>query len=159
MTQKAILDACCGGKMFYFNKNNENVEFCDIRQETHTLCDGRVFTVSPDTVCDFSNLPFQDKTFNLVIFDPPHLTVLGEHSWLAKKYGRLPENFKPLLSSGFRECFRVLKPGGTLIFKWNEIDIKVSEILKLTPHEPLLGHKSGKNSKTHWLVFFKNEGE
>lgn len=31
------------------------------------------------------------------------------------------------------ECFGVLAPGGFLIFKWNDTDIKVSEILKLTP--------------------------
>lgn len=28
---KRILDACCGSKMFWFDKNNPDVEFCDIR--------------------------------------------------------------------------------------------------------------------------------
>lgn len=28
---KKILDACCGSKMFWFDKNNPNVEFCDTR--------------------------------------------------------------------------------------------------------------------------------
>jgi hypothetical protein len=33
---KPILDVCCGGKMFWFDKNNPNVEFCDIREiKTH----------------------------------------------------------------------------------------------------------------------------
>lgn len=27
---KPILDACCGGRMFYFDKNNPNVLFTDI---------------------------------------------------------------------------------------------------------------------------------
>jgi hypothetical protein len=29
---KPILDACCGSKMFWFDKQNPNVEFCDIRE-------------------------------------------------------------------------------------------------------------------------------
>ena len=47
---------------------------------------------------------------------------------------------------------RVLKPYGTLIFKWNEQQIKLSEILKAIEYEPLFGNK---RSKTHWLVFMK----
>lgn len=29
---KPILDMCCGSKMFYFDKENPNVEYCDIRK-------------------------------------------------------------------------------------------------------------------------------
>lgn len=41
------------------------------------------------------------------------------------------------------------------MFKWNESEVKVSEILKLTDVKPLYGHKSGKRSDTHWIVFMK----
>lgn len=34
-------------------------------------------------------------------------------------------------------------------------DIKVSEILKLTPEKPVFGHISGKRSNTHWICFMK----
>jgi len=34
----------------------------------------------------------------------------------------------------------------------------VSEILALTPVPPLFGHKSGKWSRTHWIVFYKGDG-
>jgi SAM-dependent methyltransferase len=61
------------------------------------------------------------------------------------------------LRKGFAECFRVLKPDGVLIFKWNEDQILVSEILKLTPEKPLFGHRSGKRSQTHWMAFMKGE--
>jgi len=44
---KPILDACCGGKMFYFDKNDPRVLFQDIREVETTLCDGRVFSVKP----------------------------------------------------------------------------------------------------------------
>lgn len=153
----AVLDVCCGGKMFYFDKQNPLVNFCDSRRETHTLCDGRVFKIEPDTLCDFRALPFADGQFNLVIFDPPHLleAQCGATSWVGKKYGRLPKEFKPYLQQGFNECFRVLRRGGTLIFKWNEDQIAVKEIVALSPVEPLLDHKSGNRSKTHWIVFYK----
>lgn len=39
-TVKPILDACCGGKMFYFDKNDERVLFQDIRKVSTHLCDG-----------------------------------------------------------------------------------------------------------------------
>jgi hypothetical protein len=50
---------------------------------------------------------------------------------------------------------RVLKQYGTLVFKWNEEDVTVSQIIKAIGHEPLYGHKSGKYSKTHWMCFMK----
>ena len=155
MADKKIIDVCCGGRMFWFNKNNPDVEFCDIRQEQMTLCDGRDFFVSPETVCDFTKLPHKDNSFYMVVFDPPHLIKVGENSWLTKKYGKLPKDYISLLTKGFSECLRVLKTNGTLIFKWNESDNKVSEILKCTPAKPLFGHKSGKLQNTHWIVFMK----
>lgn len=142
--------------MFWFNKNNPDVIFMDNRKFNGTLCDGRRFEVNPDVVGDFRNIPYPDNSFSLVVFDPPHLIKVGENSWLAKKYGRLnPDTYSHDLRQGFQECFRILKPNGVLIFKWNETDIKTNEIIKLSPIPPLFGHKSGKLNKTHWLVFSK----
>ena len=70
---KPILDACCGGKMFYFDKSDDRVLFQDIRKIKTTLCDGRIFEVNPDVQCDFTNMPYEDCTFSMVVFDPPHL--------------------------------------------------------------------------------------
>lgn len=78
---------------------------------------------------------------------------------MAKKYGKLNrKTWRDDLRKGFAECFRVLKPDGVLIFKWNEYEIPVAEVLKLTPYTPLFGHKSGKAAKTHWLTFMKLGG-
>lgn len=74
---------------------------------------------------------------------------------VAKYYGVLRGEWREELRQGFAECFRVLRPGGTLIFKWNELDVPLREILALTPEKPLYGHKSGKLSKTHWVAFLK----
>lgn len=49
----------------------------------------------------------------------------------------------------------MLKPFGTLIFKWNEYQVSISEIRECFPAEPIFGNKRPGLSKTHWLVFFK----
>lgn len=158
MTNKKILDVCCGSRMFWFDKNNPNVYFCDNRVFENILCDGRKLEIKPDIVCDFTNLPMVDNTYYLVVFDPPHLIKIGDNSWLAQKYGKLPQDkWQEIISKGFTECMRVLRPNGVLIFKWNETDITVNQILNVIKKQPLFGHKSGKLSKTHWLCFMKEE--
>ncbi|AZP25202.1 class I SAM-dependent methyltransferase [Morganella morganii] len=153
---KPILDMCCGSRMFYFDKENPNVLFCDIRREQHILCDGRELDINPDVIADFRNLPFPDKSFEMVIFDPPHLVRAGENGWQRKKYGALDkESWRDDLAKGFGEAMRVLKPNGILIFKWNETQIKTSEVLALTDYKPVFGHPSGKRSNTHWVTFMK----
>jgi ubiquinone/menaquinone biosynthesis C-methylase UbiE len=155
---KKILDACCGSKMFWFDKNNPNVEFCDKRTLKKTeYYKNRYIEVNPDTVYDFTNLPFDDESFHLVVFDPPHLKRCGEKSWMFLKYGKLSENWQQELKKGFSECVRVLAKNGVLIFKWNETQIKLSEVLSLCPLKPLFGNKKPKQSKTHWICFMKYE--
>lgn len=154
---KPILDPCCGSKMFYMDRNDDRVDFCDIRELNTTLCDGRKLVIDPDYVTDVTCLPQEDETYYLVVFDPPHLNTIGETSWMCKKYGRLPQDWKEFMKKAFSECWRVLKPNGTLIFKWNDSDIPLSEVLKCTNLKPLLANKRPKQTKTHWVVFFKEE--
>lgn len=150
-----ILDPCCGSRMFWFNRAQQGVLFGDIRSEQHTLCDGRALNITPDLLMDFRDMPFPDGSFRLVVFDPPHLRKAGLKSWLGLKYGILSDDWRDDLRRGFAECFRVLANEGVLIFKWNEIQIKVREILELTDQQPLFGHKSGKRVDTHWICFMK----
>lgn len=153
--KQVFLDACCGSRMFWFDKSNPNVLFADIRTENHILCDGRKLDIEPDIEMDFRNMPFPGNTFKMVVFDPPHLKALGKESWMAKKYGVLLPTWELDIKAGFDECMRVLEPYGTLIFKWNENQIKVSEIITAIVQQPLFGHKSGKSANTHWLSFMK----
>lgn len=159
MTEKVILDPASGSRGFYFDKDDRRVFFGDIRSGVNEVnANGRKCIIEPDSVLDFRDLPFGDRHFKLVIFDPPHLTSLGENSWLAKKYGRLEGDWKEDIRRGFAECWRVLDEGGTLIFKWNEYDVPISEIKPLMPARPVIGQRSGKKALTHWIVFFK-EGQ
>lgn len=151
----AVLDPCCGSRMMWFDKQDQRVLFGDIRSEEHTLCDGRALNITPEVSMDFRAMPFDDESFYVVAFDPPHLRHVGQSAWIGKKYGILGEDWRDDLRKGFAECFRVLKPYGTLVFKWNSTQIKTSEVLALTPHKPLFGHISGKAAKTHWVTFMK----
>lgn len=152
---KTILDPCCGGKAFWFDKNNPNVFFVDKRTESHILCDGCTIKIKPDLNADFRQMPFKSGSFKLVVFDPPHLNKLGKSSWMAKKYGVLGADWEKDIQQGFSECFRVLEDYGILIFKWSENQIKISEVLALTPMKPLFGHRTMINNNTIWLCFIK----
>jgi hypothetical protein len=74
---------------------------------------------------------------------------------MAKKYGILKRSWREDIKNGFNECFRVLKESGSLIFKWNETQIKTNDIIKLSGRTPLLGHRSGKRMNTHFIIFVK----
>jgi ubiquinone/menaquinone biosynthesis C-methylase UbiE len=146
--------------MFWFNKKHPNVVYMDIREVDEVTRDRRKIQVHPDVKGDFRNMPFPDNTFRMVVFDPPHLRRAGDTGWLAKKYGKLnPETWQDDLRAGFSECFRVLIPGGFLIFKWNEQQIPIHSVIALSsehplfvPEPPLFGQRKG---KTHWLCFMK----
>ena len=151
---KPILDPCCGSRMFYFDKKDKRVDFRDCRVLEKTLCDGRVLHVEPDTISDVCALDVPDNTYYLVVFDPPHLDT--GNGWQVDKYGKLPKEWQTWMKDAFNECWRVLRPGGTLIFKWYEYHISLKEVLACFSQQPLLGNQRPHQSKTHWLVFFKD---
>lgn len=145
--------------MMWFDKKDQRALFGDIRDEEHLLCDGRVLKVEPEVIMDFRKLPFPDATFSMVVFDPPHLTRAGRDSWLRAKYGILTDDWRDDIAKGFAECFRVLKPGQFLIFKWNETRSESEEILALTGEQPFVWPQvRRKREKTHWITFMKRDG-
>ena len=152
---------CCGGRMFWFDKKHPDVLFVDRREMKKQVIwqnknEKQYFEVKPDVVMDFRDLDLPSNTFNLVVFDPPHLYKRnGKTGYINKKYGSLDETWRADLRAGFLEGFRVLKKNGILIFKWSEIEIPLSQVLALTRRKPLFGHISGKNQTTHWVAFMK----
>ena len=155
-----ILDACCGSKMFWYDKEEPHTTYMDIRNEVLAYTDRdtvREVAINPDIVADFRNIPFADNSFDLVVFDPPHLIHVGDNSWLAKKYGKLDKKTWPQdLKLGFDECMRVLKPNGTMLFKWNEEQIKTKDVFETFGQQPILGDK---RSKTRWSIFIKKHAK
>ena len=110
---KPVLDACCGSKMFWFDKSNSRVLFVDKRRETLIDSTGKKpveIVIDPDVLADFRALPFDDSSFSLVVFDPPH-TFCGPNGRTVKKYGTLPADWRDMLA--------------------------------LTEHQPLFGQKVG----------------
>lgn len=155
---KKVLDACCGSKMFWFDGNNPLTIYQDERKIDTTLCDGRQLIVNPDVIGDFTNMEWESGRFKIVVLDPPHFSVGGDKGWQVLKYGRLPRDWKEYITLMFKECFRVLENDGVLVFKWNETQIKVNEIVSLSEYKPMIGHKrAGKSADTHWILFMKND--
>jgi SAM-dependent methyltransferase len=161
-TATTVLDACCGPRMMWFDKDDARALFVDNRAESHTVTDrshgkawgSRSFSIRPNVLASFQSLPFADGQFPLVVFDPPHINH-GGRGFMAKKYGLLGDNWRDVLRHGFAECFRVLQPLGTLVFKWSECDIPVKDVLALTEASPLFGQRCGAKARTHWIVFQK----
>jgi len=146
----------------WFDRGHPAVVFGDKRNETITVTDRshradgtRLLHINPDVLLDFRALPYPDESFKLVAFDPPHLRRAGPKSWMGAKYGVLGPDWREDIRRGFAECFRVLCPNGVLVFKWNETQVSVKEVLALTPERPLFGQVSGRQGMTHWLVFMK----
>lgn len=77
MNLPAILDMCCGSRMFWFNKSDPRAVYLDARSESHVLCDNRKLEIRPDVLGDFRQLPFADGQFLQVVYDPPHLRRAG----------------------------------------------------------------------------------
>ena len=156
-SDKKVLDVCCGPKGMWFDKQDERALYLDRRDEVHEndyATGYKKLEIKPDIVGDFTDIKQPDESFYIVVFDPPHIkrNKLGE---ITKRYGNLDGDWKDMIRKGFEECFRVLKPNGTLIFKWSEVQFPIKDILELTPHKPLFGHKSGKRMNTHWVCFIK----
>lgn len=164
---KEILDATCGGRTIWYEgqKEREDTLYIDNREEDPGFHgqEGRTYAVQPDEKQDFRDLPYQNESFNLVVFDPPHIIRPDGMKQLSgrivKKYGALnAETWRTDLKKGFKELWRVLNPGGTLVFKFADNGVDFEEVLGLAPADPLFGTttKTSQND-TRWFVFHKPE--
>jgi SAM-dependent methyltransferase len=165
-----ILDATAGFRMMHFDKNNPLVTYFDIRDDAKLKMDlqrvpnRKPWNPSKPTMQgDYRNLPFENDTFDLVLFDPSHFTKLGKTSVYYVKYGNLnKETWHEDLMKATQEIWRVLKPNGFLIFKWCTQEIPIKDVLKLFPVQPLFGQRTvggqGSNRdkpRTFWFTFVK----
>ncbi len=73
LKNKFILDACCGGRMMWFNKKHPNVLYIDNRKEEKGFLKQRP---------NFDGLEIEWKDMNFV--NPPYGTEIGR--WMEKGY-------------------------------------------------------------------------
>ncbi len=164
MKNKFILDACCGGRMMWFDKKHPNTLYIDFRKENKGLIKQIPnFEVNPDIIMDFRKLDFPDKTFKLVVWDPPHGISFTKTSIMAKKFGCLnAETWQSDLKRGFKEIWRVLTDYGVLVFKWNDTDIPYKKVLAQFSENPLFYNITAgpkvlktKGNRSYWFCFMR----
>ena len=151
--EKFILDATARFRMMWENKNHPNCLYVDERPG-----------VNPDKVADYQDLNFlADKSFKLIIFDPPHRIQKHCSPSFMERYGNqlTPETWQSELKKAFTELWRVLADYGVLIFKWTDHDINVKRVRQVFPVPPLVHHEllgSGRRihqTRSVWFCFMK----
>ncbi len=161
LNNKFILDACCGGKYMWFNKNHPNVVYMDIREEEKGYVKREPnFCIKPDVIGDFTNLPedIKQHKFKLIIWDVPHFKARKLTGDFTKKFGALnPETWQSDISKGFNELWNVLDDFGVLLFKFSDYHIKFNDVLKHIPQEPIVFNRTSGSGKTDtkWFCFMK----
>ena len=154
---KFILDACCGCKFIWIDKNNPYVIYNDVRREKKGFLERRKnLEINPNSNYDFRKLPFKDNRFKLIVFDPPHLLGKMDKSTLKACYGVLnKDNYMDVLSDGIKELWRVLDDYGILFFKFNNIHIDFEVLISLFPTKPLFQTSTNrsKNCESRWFCF------
>ena len=168
-----ILDACCGPKMMYKglhrNFSQEEIVFMDIRKGVFPLDKWHVppVIVEPDILADIHKLPFRDKVFSLILFDPPHGSF-GVAAYFGAKYGGLkPSEYVSLLIWANIEFARVLKDDGYILAKIHQYgerdraairNFTNFKLLMSIDFESKAGHKNVKG-KTRWMIFVKRSAD
>lgn len=152
-----ILDACCGGRMWWWEKEHPLALYMDKREAPAGSRPHRPnWRCEPDVLADFTAMPFEDDSFRLVLFDPPHVVRKDLLGSVTVAYGALdPLTEAEDLRRGFAECWRVLAPGGTLVFKW------AGSLERVEPHFPaipIVGNRDLSTTRglgTRWIIFYK----
>ena len=154
-----ILDATCGAKGIWFQKNHPFVTFMDKRNGKQYYASKKqtkiCYKVEPDVVSEWKDAPFPDNYFDMIIFDPPHIVrKKSTKSNMITEYGSLqPDTWKDELKEGIERLFKILKPEGIFVFKWSDNGgLKVNKVLSLFPYKPLFGNVKDGN---YWITFIK----
>ena len=156
-----ILDATCGLKQIWLNKNPKDTIYLDLREgKIEYPSKYRNHSVEPTIVADNRMLPLKDESFDMVIYDPPYILANKATGVLTTKYGILnPFTWRNDIYRTTRELIRVLKQGGFMIFKWGENNKTIKEALKLFPIKPLFGTNTSNYRVKTWFIVFRKEGE
>lgn len=95
------LDATYGGGAFWDGSAHVAVTGVDLNPAR-----------APSGAADFRNLPYPDASFDVVLFDPPHLADAGDASVMRERYGTYVDaDLQPVIQDGCREAWRVARLG------------------------------------------------
>jgi len=161
-----VLDATSGMRSIWHdeNKYNKDTVYCDIREKEEGWHGqpNRHDKIDPDVVADYRDLPFDDESFDLICWDPPHITtnrgMKQLSGYIKQKYGALhAETWQTDIRCAFQELWRVLRPGGTLTFKFASNSIDFDCVLDELPRDPMYGTTTNKKNgyETRWFTFYK----
>ena len=82
-----ILDATCGWREMWFNKNHPLATYLDKRENDK---------IHPDVVADWTKeLPFNKDYFDMIVFDPPHIIQNSDKGFkqLLTSYRKMNGNY------------------------------------------------------------------
>lgn len=170
-----ILDATCGMKSMYKGLHQafdeSEIIFLDKREGdfsfTAKLHPDRNrwgarhnVVINPSIQADLRCLPFRSSIFNLVLFDPPHVTGSPKFQ-LGRAYGNMSlREYARVLVKANEEFDRVLSRGGLVLVKtvssekrdWHtEVGLKN---FKLLLDVDVLS-KARSKTVVHWMLFVK----
>ena len=64
---------------------------------------------------DFTMLPYADASYDVAVFDPPHLADAGEDSIMGRRYGTYRDDeLEGVVRQGTREAWRVVRLGAVV---------------------------------------------
>jgi len=95
------LDVTYGNGAFWDGSAHVNVTGIDVEEAR-----------APDGVGNFRELSFSTESFDVVLFDPPHLADAGDESIMGNRFGTyLDVDLPTVVQEGVAEAFRVAKLG------------------------------------------------
>ena len=159
-----ILDATAGVKGIYrgldLNFREDELVFIDKRMGVYQPKYGheKCLIVQPTAQTDLKSLPFRDKLFNMVIYDPPWLSASLDN-WVGARYGSADKHsYTTLNYYANLEFHRVLINGGILFIKIQDVQHRKTSLDHHFSNFKRLLHfsfptKSGGRLLTYWLVF------
>ena len=139
-----VLDATAGNRVVWRCKDPDGIIFLDLEKRLE-----RKPTIFADNRC----LPFRDKSFHTILFDPPHAWAFKSIFWgfpdretFSRNHPNDPRQYptyygmeryrtkSALLKAIYeaqREFLRVLVDDGLLWFNWSELKMEANRILVL----------------------------
>ena len=173
-----ILDATAANRQMWKKKESDNIIYLDSQLRLQ---------VPPTIFANNEQTPFKDCTFDTIFYDPPHRwnwegsyysfpnmeeakSIWKQKSGVITYYGwdvyKTREQLIRHIIKAQKELHRILKDDGLLWLKWNELEIKLlnilglfsqwDELMRLYVESPL---QRKKDVQSFWICLEKKSGK